>query len=151
MEREWAASCHQTASSCFNWDGLHSESDIPYDKLDEAEREAEFPPPGFRLPDENGNLKRELPPRRLPPITPHKHFPRKHFHLYVRMRKDIGLYYDNEEPPPVRSMRFLKAGIPLEDNTPEDLVDRKHVKKQRAILFKRSKGQVQFTNRPYDL
>ena len=146
MKQAWTASRHHTASSCFDWDGLYS--DIPYEMLDAAERQAEFPPPGYRLPDKEGNPKPPLPRRRLPPIKPHKHFPRKHLHLYVTMRRLIGLVGDDDPPAPPRSKRFVRAGIPVEENTPEDLVDR--VKKQRDYLTKRSKGRVQFTNRAND-
>ncbi len=147
MKRSWTASCHHTASSCFDWDGLHS--DIPYKELDKAERKAGFPPPGYRLPDENGNPKPKLPPRRLPPVIPHAHFPREKIDLYYTMRRLIGLVGDDESPPPRPPKQFVSAGIPLEDNTPEDLVD--HVKKQRAHLIRKSNRRVQFTNRPNDL
>ena len=147
MKRSWTASCHHTASSCFDWAGLYS--DIPYSKLDEAERKAGFPPLGYRLPDEDGNPKPKLPPRRLPPIIPHAHFPREEIHLYYTMRRLIGLVGDDEPPPPPPPKRFVRAGIPLEDNTPEDLVDR--VKKQRAHLIRKSNRRVQFTNRANDL
>ena len=146
MKQAWTASCHHTASSCFDWDGLYS--DIPYEKLDAAERQADFPPPGYRLPDKEGNPKPPLPRKRLPPIKPHEHFPRKHLHLYVTMRKLIGLVGDDDPPAPPSPKPFVKAGIPLEDNTPVDLVDR--VEKQRAHLFKKSQGRVQFTNRSND-
>ena len=150
MKREWTASCHNTASSRFDWDGLHSDIDIPYDKLDEAERKAGFPPPGFRLPDENGNPKPKLRPKPLPPIKAHKLFPREYMHLYERMQKDVGISWDAYEPSSVRSKKFLKAGVPLEDNTPEDLVERRRVRDLRNKLIKRSNGRVQFTNRPND-
>ena len=147
MKREWTASCHNTASSRFDWDGLHSDIDIPYDKLDEAERKAGFPPPGFRLPDENGNPKPKQRSKPLPPIEPHKHFPRKYMHLYERMQQDVGISWDAYTPSHDRSKRFLKAGVPLEDNTPEDLVGRRRVRDLRDKLIKRSNGRVQFTNR----
>ena len=147
MKRSWTASCHHTASSCFDWAGLHS--DIPYEKLDAAERKAGFPPPGYRLPDKDGNPKPKLPPRRLPSIKPHAHFPREKIHLYHTMRRLIGLVGDDEPPLPPPPKPFVRAGIPLEDNTPEDLVDR--VKKQRAHLIRKSNRRVQFTNRPNDL
>lgn len=146
MERAWAASCHNTASSRFGWDGLHSA--IPYEKLDAAERKAKFPPPGFRLPDKEGNPKPPLRRRELPPIKPHPLFPRKYLHLYVTMRKDLGLVGADDPPPRPKPKPFVKAGIPVEDYTPEDLVDR--VQKQRDYLSKRSNGTVQFTNRPND-
>lgn len=147
MKRSWAASCHHTASSCFDWAGLHS--NIPFKELDEAERKAGFPPPGYRLPDKDGNPRPKLPPRRLPPIRPHEHFPREKIYLYYTMRRLIGLVGDDEPPPRKPPKSFIRAGIPLEDNTPEDLVG--HVKKQRARLIKKSNKQVQFTNRANDL
>ena len=136
MRRSWAASVHHTASSCFDWAGLHS--DIPYEKLDAAERKAGFPPRGFRFPDEKGNPRPPLPRRRLPPIVPHKQFPLEKIHLYYDMRRLIGLVDDRPDPP--SPPPFVKAGIPLEDNTPEDLVD--CVKEQRARLIEKSNGKV---------
>ena len=150
MERDWTASCHNTASSRWDWDGMHSDIDIPYEKLDEAERKAGFPPPGFRYPDENGNPKPKLRPEPLPPIKPQPCFPRKYMHLYKRMQKDVGISWDSYNPSPVRSKEFLKAGVPLVDNTPEDLVDRPRVRRLRTELIRRSNGRVQFTNRPND-
>ena len=146
MKRSWTASCHHTASSCFEWAGLHS--DIHYEDLDEAERKAGFPTPGFRLPEKDGNPRPKLPSRRLPPTILHAHSPREKIHLYYKMRRLIGLVGDDEPPPPTLRAPFVKAGIPLEDNTPEDLVD--HVKKQRAKLINKSNTKVQFTNRAND-
>ena len=144
MRRSWVASVHHTASSCFDWDGLHS--DIPYEKLDAAEKKAGFPPRGFRFPDKNGKPRPPPPRRRLPPIRLHEGFPLEKIHLYHDMRRLIGLVDDmpRSRPPPP----FVKAGIPLEDNTPEDLVD--CVEEHRAHLIEKSNGQVQFTNRAHD-
>ena len=145
MRRSWAASVHHTASSCFDWHGLHS--NIPYEKLDAAEQKAGFPPRGFRFPDENGNPRPPLPRRRFPPIKLHEGFPPEKIQLYYTMRRLIGLVDDIPRSPP--SPTFVKAGIPLEDNTPEDLVD--CVEEQRAHLIEKSNGKVQFTNRANDL
>lgn len=147
-KRAWAASVHHTASSCFDWDSLHS--DIPYKKLDAAEKKAGFPPRGFRYPDKDGNPKPPLPRKRLPPIKLHYGFPPEKIHLYETMRRLIGWPHDIPDPPPCRPPcpPFFKAGIPLEDNTPEDLVD--YVEEQRAYLIKKSNGRVQFTNRAND-
>ena len=144
MKRAWAASVHHTASSCFDWDSLHS--DIPYKKLDAAEKKAGFPPRGFRYPDKDGNPKPPLPRRRCPPIKLHYGFPPDKIHLYETMRRLIGIPHDIPDPPP-RSLPLM-AGIPLEDNTPEDLVD--CVEEQRAYLMKKLNGKVQFTNRTND-
>ena len=144
MKRAWAASVHHTASSCFDWDSLHS--DIPYKKLDAAEKKAGFPPRGFRFPDKNGNPKPPLPRKRFPPIELHYGFPPEKIHLYHTMRRLIGI--SNDIPDPPSSPPFVVAGIPLEDNTPEDLVD--YVEEQRAHLIEKSNGQIQFTNRAND-
>ena len=144
MRRAWAASVHHTASSCFDWDGLHS--DIRYDKLDAAEKKAGFPPKGFRYPDKEGKPKPPLPPRRYPPVKLPKGFPPDQIHLYYTMRR-IGLV-DELPRPRLRSLP-LTSGIPLEDDTPEDLVD--CVEEHRAHLIGKSNGRVQFTNRASDL
>ena len=144
MRRAWAASVHHTASSCFDWDGLHS--DIRYDKLDAAEKKAGFPPKGFRYPDKEGKPKPRLPPRQYPPVKLPKGFPPDQIHLYYTMRR-IGLV--DELPRPRRRSLPLTSGIPLEDDTPEDLVD--CVEKHRAHLIGKSNGRVQFTNRASDL
>ena len=144
MRRSWAASVHHTASSCFDWDGLHS--DIPYEKLDAAEKKVGFPPRGFRFPDKNGKPRPPLPRRRLPPIRLHEGFPPEKIHLYYDMRRLIGLVDDRPDPP--SPPPFVKAGIPLEDNTPEDLVD--CVEERCAHLIEKSNGKVQFTNRAHD-
>ena len=141
MRRSWTASVHHTASSCFDWAGLRS--DIPYEKLDVAERKAGFPPRGFRFPYKNGKPRPPLPRRRLPPIRLHEGFPPEKIHFYCTMRRLIGLVDDiprPRSPPP-----HVKAGITLEDNIPEDFVD--CVEEQRAHLIVKSNGQVQFTNR----
>ena len=144
MRRAWAASVHHTASSCFDWDNLHS--DIRYDKLDAAEKKAGFPPKGFRYLDEQGNPKPPRPPRRYPPIKLPEGFPPEQMHLYYTMKR-IGLV--DEIPPSRGRSRPLTAGIPPEDNTPEDLVD--YIKEHRAHLIEKSNGRVQFTNRASDL
>ena len=144
MSRAWAASVHHTASSCFDWANLHS--DIPYDKLDAAEKKAGFPPKGFRYRDKRGNLERPRPPRRYPPIKLHEGFPPEKMHLYYT-KKSIGLI---DAIPSSRGRTLpLTAGIPLEDNSPEDLVD--YIEEQRAHLIEKSNGKVQFTNRASDL
>ena len=77
--KDWARCIRNhadSASQSFDWSSLHST--VPYESLDQAEEDADFPPHGYQLPyppckdegDENKKLKLPLFPRRYQSTPP---------------------------------------------------------------------------------